>query len=272
MTLINRTSSQLTPDKRSAQQGTNRTIRQAEHTEGRLTELTRSATLTKIESRHMRSILDLGDCNFHGCVALPAVACCIGVSPLAVNGVTEFVGTMFSELSVLVTEDVEDAGEVICVRPGTRDAAVACPACGTERPVCTSTGSGRTAEVAESWLRDHQGVEVVCCELARNSMVPLFVRVSQLARRSEAEPHWYCGRLRRPLVRPSSSRVHRYRTPRSGNNNRRSPGRGGSPGSRRHHRYGPRPTRRESSRCHLPFCRAHESSGLASTFSYKNES
>jgi transposase len=46
--------------------------------------------------------------------------------------VTELVGTVFSGLSALVIEDVEDAGEVICVRARTRDAAVACPDCGTE--------------------------------------------------------------------------------------------------------------------------------------------
>ncbi len=46
--------------------------------------------------------------------------------------VTELVGTVFSGLSALVIEDVEDAGEMICVRARTRDGAVACPGCGTE--------------------------------------------------------------------------------------------------------------------------------------------
>jgi transposase len=46
--------------------------------------------------------------------------------------VTELVGTVFSGLSALVIEDVEDAGDVICVRARTRDAAVACPGCGAE--------------------------------------------------------------------------------------------------------------------------------------------
>jgi hypothetical protein len=46
--------------------------------------------------------------------------------------VTELVGTVFSGLSALVIEDVEDAGEVIRVRARTRGGAVACPACGTE--------------------------------------------------------------------------------------------------------------------------------------------
>ena len=46
--------------------------------------------------------------------------------------VTELAGTVFSGLSALVIEDVEDAGEVICVRARTRDGAVACPGCGAE--------------------------------------------------------------------------------------------------------------------------------------------
>jgi transposase len=39
---------------------------------------------------------------------------------------------VFSGLSALVIEDVEDAGEVIWVRARTRDGAVACPGCGTQ--------------------------------------------------------------------------------------------------------------------------------------------
>jgi hypothetical protein len=35
--------------------------------------------------------------------------------------VTELVRTVFSGLSALVIEDVEDAGDVICVRAKTRD-------------------------------------------------------------------------------------------------------------------------------------------------------
>jgi transposase len=46
--------------------------------------------------------------------------------------VTELVGTVFSGLSSLVIEDVEDTGEEICVRARTGDGAVACPGCGTE--------------------------------------------------------------------------------------------------------------------------------------------
>jgi transposase len=42
------------------------------------------------------------------------------------------VGTVFSGLSALVIEDVEDAGDVICVRARTRDGAVPCPGCGAE--------------------------------------------------------------------------------------------------------------------------------------------
>jgi transposase len=46
--------------------------------------------------------------------------------------VMELAGTVFSGLSALVIEDVEDAGELICVRARTRAGAVACPGCGTE--------------------------------------------------------------------------------------------------------------------------------------------
>jgi hypothetical protein len=44
--------------------------------------------------------------------------------------VTELASIVFSGLSALVIDDVEDAGEVICVRARTRDVAVACPGCG----------------------------------------------------------------------------------------------------------------------------------------------
>ena len=46
--------------------------------------------------------------------------------------VTRLVRIVFSGLSALVIEDVEDAGEVILVRARTRAGAVACPGCGTE--------------------------------------------------------------------------------------------------------------------------------------------
>jgi zinc-finger of transposase IS204/IS1001/IS1096/IS1165 len=45
---------------------------------------------------------------------------------------TELVRTVFSGLSALVIEGVEDAGEAICVRARTRDGTVACPDCGAE--------------------------------------------------------------------------------------------------------------------------------------------
>jgi transposase len=54
------------------------------------------------------------------------------VSRSVVIDVTELVRTVFSGLSALVIEDVEDAGEVVCVRARTRDEAVACPGCGTQ--------------------------------------------------------------------------------------------------------------------------------------------
>jgi hypothetical protein len=46
--------------------------------------------------------------------------------------VVEHMGAVFSGLSALVIEDVEDAGEVIIVRARTREGAVACPGCGTQ--------------------------------------------------------------------------------------------------------------------------------------------
>ena len=46
--------------------------------------------------------------------------------------VTELVGTVFSGLSALVIEDVEDAGDVIVVRARTRGGVAACPGCGAE--------------------------------------------------------------------------------------------------------------------------------------------
>jgi len=60
--------------------------------------------------------------------------------------VTELVGTVFSGLSVLVIEDVEDADDVICVRARTRDGAVACPGCGAE--------TGRVHEYRERTAAD----------------------------------------------------------------------------------------------------------------------
>ena len=46
--------------------------------------------------------------------------------------VTELVGIVFSGLSALVIDDVEDAGDVIVVRARTRGGAAACPGCGAE--------------------------------------------------------------------------------------------------------------------------------------------
>jgi hypothetical protein len=47
----------------------------------------------------------------------------------------ELAGTVFSGLSALVIEDVQDEGEAICVRARTRDGGVACPGCGAETRV-----------------------------------------------------------------------------------------------------------------------------------------
>src|SRR5215475_792314 len=68
----------------------------------------------------------------NGSVALPVVAGCADVSRSVMIDVAELVGIVFSGLSALVIEDIEDAGEVICVRARTRGGAVACPGCGTE--------------------------------------------------------------------------------------------------------------------------------------------
>jgi transposase len=46
--------------------------------------------------------------------------------------VAELAGSVFSGLSALVIDDVEDTGEVIVVRARTRDREVACPGCRTE--------------------------------------------------------------------------------------------------------------------------------------------
>ena len=59
---------------------------------------------------------------------------------------TELVRIVFSGLSALVIEDVEDAGEVICVRARTRDGAVACPGCGA--------GTARVHEYRERTAAD----------------------------------------------------------------------------------------------------------------------
>src|SRR5260370_17271836 len=62
-----------------------------------------------------------------GSVALSVVAGCADVSRSVMIDVTELVRTVFSGLSALVIDDVEDAGDVICVRARTRGGAGACP-------------------------------------------------------------------------------------------------------------------------------------------------
>jgi hypothetical protein len=82
----------------------------------------------------MSALARLGDrvCQLSGSVSHSVVADCADVSRSVVVDVTELVRAVFPGLSALVIEDVEDAGEVICIRARTRDGAVACPACGTE--------------------------------------------------------------------------------------------------------------------------------------------
>jgi Transposase len=79
-------------------------------------------------------------------------------------------------LSALVIQDVKDAGEIIVVqaRTGTRrvlgidDFALRHGSVYATMLIVAETGRridvvpGRTANVAEKWLRDHPGVEVVC--------------------------------------------------------------------------------------------------------------
>jgi hypothetical protein len=69
--------------------------------------------------------------------------------------VAELVGIVFSGLSALVIDDVEDAGEAVVVRARTRSEAVACPGCGEEPRGCTAITSGRRrtfpSTVGASW-------------------------------------------------------------------------------------------------------------------------
>ena len=51
---------------------------------------------------------------------------------MVTSDVTRLVSTVFSGLSALVIEDVQDAGEVILVRARTPARAVACPDCGAQ--------------------------------------------------------------------------------------------------------------------------------------------
>src|SRR5271166_1827958 len=82
--------------------------------------------------------------------------------------VTDLVGTVFSGLSALVIEDVEDAGEVIRVRARSTGGEVACPGCGPDGArarVSRADGRGRagrrpagggdrpTAQVPGAWCR-----------------------------------------------------------------------------------------------------------------------
>ncbi len=81
------------------------------------------------------------------------------------------VSTVFSGLSALVIEDVEDAGEVIWVRAKTPDQAVAYPACGTA-----------TARVHGYQERTAADVPVDACRV--------LVRVRRMGRR----PRWWSPR------------------------------------------------------------------------------
>jgi len=75
------------------------------------------------------------DCPENGSVALSVVAGCADVSRSVMIDAIELAGTVFSGLTALVIEDVEDAGEVIRVQVKSAGGEVACPGCGagTER-------------------------------------------------------------------------------------------------------------------------------------------
>jgi transposase len=73
-----------------------------------------------------------GVCQVNGSVALPVVAKGDYVTTLSMINVMSLMGIVFSGLSVLVVEDIADVGGSVVVRARTRDAAVACPGCGTE--------------------------------------------------------------------------------------------------------------------------------------------
>ncbi len=95
------------------------------------------------DERGVSPKLAMGACQIAGSVALPVVTRRTCVTTLAIVDVTELVGIVFSGLSALVIEDVEDAGEVIVVRARTRGDAVACPGCGTGTSRVHAITSGR---------------------------------------------------------------------------------------------------------------------------------
>lgn len=61
------------------------------------------------------------DCNFNGSVIVSVVAESAEVARLVMIDAEELVRTVFSGLSALVIEDVQDAGDAILVRARTRD-------------------------------------------------------------------------------------------------------------------------------------------------------
>jgi hypothetical protein len=63
--------------------------------------------------------------------------------------VTEFVEIVFSGLSALIIEAVEDVGETVLVRAKTRDGAVACLGAAREDPG-GRTGSGRRRTISRT--------------------------------------------------------------------------------------------------------------------------
>ena len=72
------------------------------------------------------------DCNLNGSVAVSVVTWCYRVTTLSMLDAMSLVGIVFSGLSALVIDGVEDAGDTIVVRARTRNGPAACPGCGTE--------------------------------------------------------------------------------------------------------------------------------------------
>jgi hypothetical protein len=99
------------------------------------------------------------------------VAECADVTRLVMIDAEELVRTVFSGLSSLIIEGVEDAGDTIVVRAGTRDEPVACP-CYGEGPSRVHGYHGRTAaDVPVDGRRVLVSVRVrrMCCPAVRRA-------------------------------------------------------------------------------------------------------
>src|SRR5271165_6857063 len=82
-------------------------------------------------------------CQVNGSVAVSVVAGCADVSRLVMIDVMELAGVVFSGLSALVIDDIEDAGDVIVVLARTRGGAAACPGCVARARLSRADGGRR---------------------------------------------------------------------------------------------------------------------------------